>query len=117
MRLLFYWLHYTTTVFPLPWRGGIWLPGKDARSVSHSFLAISTRRRLVICRGTLESVAAWRGDSWCAVSVSTTFGSSSDGASWWGSRGPGCAVRIKRNTTSFMFRYSHWTWWRILATA
>src|SRR5258708_14803191 len=101
MRLLFYWLHYTIMVFLLPWRGGIWLQGKDARSVSHSFLAISTRRRLVIWGDTLESVAAWRGDSWCVVSVNATFGSSSDGASWWGSRGPGCAVTIERNTTSF----------------
>src|SRR5258707_15262327 len=99
MRLLLYWLHYTIMVFLLPWRGGIWLPGKDARSVSSSFLAISTRRRLVIWRGTLESVAAWRGHSWCAVSVSTTLGSFSDGASRRGSRGHGCAVRIERHTT------------------
>ena len=51
--------------------------GKVASSVPHAFLAISTSRCLVIWRGMPESVTAWRGDSWCVVSVSATFGSSS----------------------------------------
>jgi hypothetical protein len=61
MRLLFYWLYYTIIVFLLLWRGGMWLLGKDARSVSHSFLATSTRRRLVIWRDTLDSGSLARG--------------------------------------------------------